>query len=627
MPFFIALNDQKKNLSAYKISILNSIYNSLTLASVSLHSTLLILRKNNNMPIITAQEIVSSLKMEKYGQWGVKLSHQFMNWFRIKHINQLYDLYHHLDGLEFIDAVLEHLDISIVITDNDIKRIPKKGPFIMIANHPLGAIDGLIMLKILLTYHAQSKVMANFILKRIKPIANQICAVNPFESDKESYSSIAGIRQALSQLQQGYPLGIFPAGEVSTRTQKFIGPINDKAWDISALKLIQKAKVPVLPVYFHAKNSDIFYWMADFHNNLRTVTLPSEVLKSKGKQITVRIGNIVCVETQSQFNNINQFGEMLRTKTYQLRNAYIKPKTINIGPYLLRKKISDVLPFQSLTELQSSFENLSSTDALLFTKGDYQVYFTKLSDFPAIQTEIGRLREITFRSIGEGTDKAIDIDDYDTYYHHLILWNHKEKEIVGAYRMALGADVYKKFGLKGFYISELFHLTGSMHELMSQSIEMGRAFIIKSYQQKPLPLFILWKGIICITQRFPAYKYLIGAASISSIYCPYSRSLIVEYLKLHHTDKLSSLDVAPKLSFKSVLKGKDKILISNGDIKNIDHLIEEIEPHGLKIPILIKKYLLHNAKMLGFNVDAKFNMSIDALLYITIDDIDKSKFL
>lgn len=578
------------------------------------------------MPILTEQEIVASLKMEKYGHLGIQLSKHFMSWLRISDINNIYDRYIHLQGLDFINAVLNHLNIEVVLSENDIKRIPRKGPFIVIANHPLGAIDGLIMLKILLTYHPDSIVMANFLLKKIKPIADCICAVNPFETRKDVFNSTSGLRQALTQLQNGLPLGIFPAGEVSARTHRFIGPIFDKPWDISAMKMIKKAQVPVLPMYFHARNSDLFYWMADLHANLRTARLPSEVMKAKNKKIVVRIGHSISVEDQSKPQNIQHYTEMLRAKTYILKRSFMKAKSNSLTQYFPKKKMPEVLPYQSISELHNNFTSLANSDALILNSGDYQVFLTKTNAFPAIMLELGRLRELTFRAVGEGTHKALDIDKFDSYYHHLILWNHREKEIVGAYRLALGKDIYSQFGLKGFYTSELFHLTGSMHEIMRQSIEMGRAFIVRSYQQKPMPLFILWKGIVAVTMRYPQYKYLIGAASISSNYCLYSRSLMVEYLSNHHLDSLVSMDVAPKLSFKSALKGNEKQLVMNGDMKIIDKLIEEIEPDGLKVPILIKKYLIHNAKMLGFNVDMKFNQAIDALMYIRIDDIDKTKF-
>lgn len=579
------------------------------------------------MPIVTEDEITSFLKMQRYGHLGIQVSRQFMHLLGINGVNDIYDKFQNLEGLDFINAVLEHLKIKVDISKNDLKRIPKEGPFILIANHPLGAIDGLIMLKILLTYHPKSMIMANFLLKKIKPISDHICAVNPFENRKDVFCSNNGLRQALNQLQSGQPLGIFPAGEVSVRANKFIGPIHDKPWDLKSIKFIKKANVPVIPVYFHARNSHIFYWMADIHTILQTARLPFEVIKSKNKLISVRVGNAISIADQNGIKSIEKYGEILRSKVYMLKHAFNKFKIKPFVQYFPKRRISEVLPYQSITELQNNITALEKADALLFEQGDYQIFFTKINNFPAIKTELGRLRELTFRAVGEGTNSTLDLDEYDTYYHHLILWNKNEKEIVGAYRLGLGEDIYQVRGLKGFYISELFHLTGSMHDILKYSIEMGRAFIVNAYQQKPLPLFILWKGIMAVTDKFPQYKFLIGAASISNNYCQYSKSLIIEFLRLHYLDYLTAIDVAPKLSFKSILKSNDKQMLKDSNLKILDKLIDELEPEGLKVPILIKKYILHNAKILGFNVDIKFNDAIDVLTYIRIEDIDKGKFI
>ena len=578
------------------------------------------------MPIVTEKEMAKSFRLEKYGQLGVQLSRQFMSWLRISDINTIYDIYKHLEGLDFVNAVLDHLNIVVVLSESDIKRIPKKGPFIAIANHPLGAIDGLIMLKILLTYHPDVKLMANFLLKKIEPLSKYFCAVNPFETRKLLFNSSTGIRQALNHIADGCPLAIFPAGEVSVRTHKLAGPVTDKSWDMSAIKIIKKANLPVLPVYFHGHNSNMFYLMSDINAHLRTVSLPSEFIRTKNKKIYVRIGNPISTEQQSNTQNIQQYAHLLRTRTYLLMNSFIESKSKPIQKYFPKRKIFEVLQYQTISELPKIFNTLATTDALLFTNGDYQVFFTNIKKHPSIKVELGRLRELTFRAVGEGTNKALDLDKYDEYYHHLILWDKKSLEIAGAYRMALGSDVYKNYGLKGFYLSYLFHLKGSMHDILSQSIEMGRAFITRHYQQRPMPLFYLWKGINKIMQMYPQYRYLIGAASISNSYCLYSKSLMVEYLKIHHMDTKLSDDVYPMYSFKSILKLNEKEMVAIGDIKEIERLIEEIEPHGLKLPVLIKKYLFHNAKILGFNVDPAFNNAVDALMYIKIEDIDKVKF-
>lgn len=576
------------------------------------------------MPLVSQNELSKSLNLDKYGPLGIHISKSLMNILRLKSLNQLYDRYHHLQGLEFVDAILKDLNIEVDISSYDIKRLPKRGPFIIVANHPLGAIDGLIMLKILLSYNRDAKILANFILKNIQPIADCVCAVNPFETRKQAHNSSTGLKQALAQLSAQKPLGLFPAGEVSMREAGFYGKINDKPWELGAIKLIKKAQVPVVPVYFHAQNSPLFYWLSAMNGHLRTASLPSEVIRSKGKTIKVRIGHPIAVSEQNEKSDIYQLGQFLRQKTYLLREPFQhKPKL------RLKKRVSS---FDGVIGLKSSqdqlikiFEELKAHGALILSKGNQGVYFTQISAYPELKNELGRLREITFREVGEGTHKALDIDKYDDYYHHLILWDGKDNEIVGAYRMALGHLIYPHYGLKGFYLSELFTMKGQLPGFLNKSIEMGRAFIQKKYQNKPFPLFLLWQGIVAVARRYPEHKYLIGAASISSSYCFYSRSLMVEYLKTYQMDKELSGDIKPKKPFIYKLRVEDKKLLEVTDIKKIDKLIEEIEINGAKIPILIKKYLIHKAKILGFNEDKSFNNAIDVLMYLNIEDIDNEK--
>ncbi len=575
------------------------------------------------MALVSKEDLAKSLKLEKYGPLGIHIANSLLKALKIKDINELYDRYNHLSSLDFVNAILDDLGITLEISSTDMKRLPKSGPFVIVANHPLGAIDGLIMLKILLTHNPESKILANFILKKIEPIAHCVCAVNPFETRKDVFSSSAGIRQALTQISEGKPLGIFPAGEVSMRNFGFYGEVTDKVWEVSALKLIKKAHVPVVPIYFHAKNSNFFYWLSALNGHLRTATLPSEVVNAKNKKVIVRIGQPISIIEQEEIKDITIYGEYLRQKTYLLKEPFKNKK--RIGVKKLFPIIEKAISTQTLVSANDVFQKLKQEGTLLFCKGDYEIFFTKLDKYPELINELGRLRELTFRDVGEGTLKSLDIDVFDLHYHHLILWDTKNNEIVGAYRMALGSDVYKVYGKKGFYMTKLFKMKGEMKGILSQSIEMGRAFIQKSYQNKPFPLFILWQGIAAVAQKHPEHKYLIGAASISSSYSFYSRAMMVEYLKNHQLDKELAKFITPKVPFKYKLK-KDDINIKTSDIKKIDKLIEEIEPTGAKLPILIKKYLWHNAKVLGFNVDPAFNDAIDVLIYMKIEDIDRDKF-
>ena len=244
-----------------------------------------------------------------------------------------------------------------------------------------------------------------------------------------------------------------------------------------------------------------------------------------------------------------------------------------------------------------------------------------------ILKEIGRLREITFRAIGEGTNKALDLDKFDLYYHHMFLWDSNEEKIVGAYRMGLGKDIYKARGIDGFYLQDLFRFEPELHQMMGQSIELGRAFIIKAYQQKPMPLFLLWKGIVHTTLRYPDHKYLIGGVSISNRFSNFSKSLMIEFMKSHYYDPYLAQYVRPKKEFKVKLKDVDKDFVfdtTESDLNKFDKIIDEIEPGTLRLPVLLKKYIKQNARLMAFNVDPLFNNAVDGLMYIKISDLPES---
>jgi hypothetical protein len=237
------------------------------------------------------------------------------------------------------------------------------------------------------------------------------------------------------------------------------------------------------------------------------------------------------------------------------------------------------------------------------------------------------LREITFREVGEGTNESLDLDAYDKYYHHMFLWDDDAQCIAGAYRMGLGSQIYQKHGIDGFYLHELFRFEPELYDMMSKSIEMGRAFIIKEYQQKPMPLFLLWKGIVHTTLHHPEHKYLIGGVSISNQFSDFSKSLMIEFMKSHYYDPYIAQYVHPKKEYKVKLKDADKDFVFNeteADLNKFDKIIDEVEPGNLRLPVLIKKYIKQNARVVAFNVDPLFNNAVDGLMYIKIADLPES---
>ena len=583
------------------------------------------------MELVTAKEVSKAIKVDKYGFVGTFFGWILMKLLKISTLNKVYNRNKHLSDIDFLNSILDEFQIKFEIPDEDLKRLPKNGAYITISNHPLGGIDGILLLKLMLEQRSDFKIIANFLLHRIEPLKSYIMPVNPFEDRKDIKSSIKGFKNSILHLREGKPLGVFPAGEVSTyRDGKLVV---DKPWEEAAMKLVKKAEVPVVPIYFHAKNSKLFYKLSNISDTFRTAKLPSEVLTQKRRIIKVRIGKPISVKDQQEHTDISEFSEFLRKKTYMLSNTFEeKEKILDTLSSTLKVPKPQKLPKRIVTPVRSDLmckevDILREDDYRLLASKNYEVYLAKANKIPNIIHEIGRLREITFREIGEGTNEAIDLDTFDTYYHHMFLWDTNTQQIAGAYRMGLGSKIFEKYGIDGFYLQDLFRFEPELYKMMSQSIELGRAFIIKEFQQKPMPLFLLWKGIIHSTLRFPEHKYLIGGVSISNQFSNFSKSLMIDFMKSHYYDPYVAQYVHPKKEFKVKLKDADKDFVfdaTKADLNKFDRIIDELEPGPLRMPVLLKKYIKQNCKLIGFNVDPLFNNAVDGLMYIKIADLPES---
>jgi len=571
------------------------------------------------MKIITKEEFSKATKLNKIYMPG--LASILMEVMKINEVNKVFEKAEHLTGTSFIDKILQVIGITVEFDEAELKNIPKQGAFITIANHPYGGIEGLILLKIMCMMRPDSKLMANFLLKKIPNLSEYFIAVNPFETIEHS-SSISGIKQTLELLRSGTPIGIFPAGEVSTfkvDTQQ----ITDRIWHPVVGKLISKANVPVVPIYFHGNNGLLFNLLSYIHPALRTAKLASELFNKRGRTIKLRIGKPILPSDLNYQQNAAKLLDFLRAKTYALgaglenqrnifdpRNIFKVKKT----PQVITAAIND-------QSLEKEVNNLS--EYKIWTEKNYEIYISPSTALPNIIKEIGRLREITFREIGEGTNKSTDLDEYDIYYNHLFIWDKESKMIVGAYRIGKGDEIFYSFGKRGFYLNELFKIREEFHPILRQSLELGRSWIRKEYQQKPLPLFLLWKGILKYLIENPQYRYLIGPVSISNNFSKLSKSLIVDFISKNHFDHELAQYVKPRKKFKLDFSkiDKDLLLESNETLKNLDSLISEIETSHMKVPVLLRQYLALNAKIICFNIDPKFSDCLDGFLVVDLQKI------
>lgn len=575
------------------------------------------------MKLVEQDDFAKAINLDKIGL--KRMASLMMKILKIDDINQVYEKLSAHKGVEFIDKLFEEIDVQFDYYQEELSRFPKTGPFIVIANHPLGGVDGVILIKLVSLVRPDFKVIANFLLKKIEPISDFIMPVNPFDADVVGKSSVPGIKDAIIHLKNGHPLGMFPAGEVSTYHFDE-GKIMDKEWEEGAIKLIKKMKVPVVPVYFKARNSFWFYLLASIHPMLRTAKLPSELFSQKKKPILVRIGKPIMPAEIDEYPDVESLQNFLRTRTYMLASTLPPKKSIIKLPVnpLGKKGIKPIVASAPVAKVTEEIEYLKAKGKKLTETKNYEVYEFLGDECPHLLHEIGRLREVTFREVGEGSNAEIDLDEFDQYYTHLILWDSDAKILVGAYRLGIGRNIYPKFGLKGFYVPTLFKIEPEAEHLFSEGIEMGRAFVIKEYQGKPLPLFLLWKGIVHVILRNPGHRYLTGCVSISNSYSKFSKTLMIEFIKLNYLDKKLAKYIKPRKAYKVKVDEREKEFVlskAKDDLNKLDRYIEDLEPGNTRVPVLLKKYIKQNAKVVAFNVDPKFNNALDGFMYIDINDL------
>jgi putative hemolysin len=570
------------------------------------------------MKLIDTDELLQAAKVK--GIAGESAAKFLMLLLRFRKINRIYAENSMKSGIDFIDSMNEELGIRYEISPEELARIPREGAFITVSNHPFGGIDGLLLIKLIASIRPDYKVLPNFILQRMDPVRENIFRFNPFIGLAESTSGQGRIRALFDHLAEGKPMGIFPAGDVSSFNQD-IQAVTDPQWQFPVLKMIRKAGVPVVPIYFQGKNSRFFHLLGRIHPKLQTLKLPSELFKQRRRVINIRIGSPITFKEQNEFSDIARYGRYLRTKTYALGTSIEVNKFFSVSRGRLKREepIAEPVPVQKIeAEIVRVLGQYS-----LFNIQNYHVICVPSVEIPNIMNEIGRLREITFRKVGEGTNRPMDIDEFDLYYYQLFIWDEEQRKIVGAYRVGKGKEIMDIYGIRGFYLQSLFRMHRRMYPILSQSLELGRSFIIPEYQRRPMPLFLLWKGILYFLIKNPEYRYLVGPVSISNRFSDFSKELIIKFItEYHYNDKIARY-IRPRKKFTVSLHHLDTdILIeSASDLNKFDRIIKDIETAQNNMPVLLKKYLKQNGQIVGFNIDPKFNNALDGLLILDLFDV------
>lgn len=578
---------------------------------------------NVETKIINISDIKSAIGMK--GVLGDVVGKAAMSLLDLHELNDVYAKCYDQYGKDFAARLLEVLNIKSDIIASQLDVIPKEGPFIIVSNHPFGALDGILLFNTISSVRPDFKILTNFILSHIKNLSEYFLPVNPFSDMKGLKNSFSGVRAAKEHLLKGGGLGLFPAGEVSTYHGK--GYTEDIDWTLSIAKLISKSNVPVIPVYFDGQNSRMFHTLGRIHPLFRTAQLPREMCKSANRTITMRIGKPIA-PSEIQEHNINSLRKYLRNRSYALE-AQIETPTPNEQ---LRKAEDEapIAPSKGRDALIKEITKLEEMGNKLFDTANFSCYLADYEEIPSLIHEIGIKREESFRAVGEGTGLEADLDKFDPYYKHLILWDNEKSSFAGAYRLGIGKDIVKKYGKDGFYSNTLFKYSQEFTDTLSCSIELGRSFVALEYKKDALPLMLLIRGLMYSILRYDECKYLFGPVSISSSYPLFYRSLMAHYILEIHSTRFLKNNVKGRTPFKpDFLRVSPSDLIESKcrSIETFDRFLLRLSDNQYRLPTLVKQYLKLGAKIACFNVDKDFNYCIDGLVFLNISDVPKEEIL
>ena len=533
----------------------------------------------------------------------------------LEHCRRLYAGLQTSDPEAFCSEALRALRVNFTVADADLARVPKRGPLVVVANHPFGAVEGLALLAMLLRVRPDVRVMANYLLERLPQLREQLISVDPFARPDSTRSNLRPLREALRWVQQGGALILFPAGEVS-HLQLPQGAVTDPPWTPDLARIVRRTGAAVLPVYFPGGNGPLFQALGLIHPRLRTALLAREMLNKKDRALTPRIGFPIPFARLERMAD-DALVDYLRLRTYLLarRRQAAPPEADNTQG-------EPVAPAICPQRLAAEIEGLPAHN-LLLASGPYQVFSAEAAQIPHLLQEIGRLREHTFRAAGEGTGRPSDLDRFDNLYTHLLLWKTDSREVMGAYRLGRSDTLLERFGIRGLYTSTLFRYRRELLEKMGPALELGRSFVRPEYQRSFAPLLLLWKGIGQFVLQHPQYRMLFGPVSISRDYSPLSRQLIVASLgetctinELAHLVRPRNPLRCKPLRVKGCAPGRVRHLLA--DFEEISTLVADLEADGKGVPVLLRQYLNLGGRLLAFNVDADFSDVLDGLILVDL---------
>ncbi|MHA2705938.1 lysophospholipid acyltransferase family protein [Vibrio owensii] len=520
------------------------------------------------------------------------------------------------DTKTFLRFTLDILGIDYRIAHGSLDSVPKQGATVIVANHPLGCVEGVILAELLLMVRDDIQILANQYLKTVPELDQLFIGVDVFEGKDAVKSNMKALRAANKHLASGGLLLVFPAGEVSQLVDAKQQRLEDKSWSRSVSSLIRKNKATTVPVFISGQNSKRFYMAGKIHPLLRTLMLGRELLNKHAQTINLSFGQAIKFKELSTLND-DQVVSYLRLNTYLLNR-----ETQSVKPSSSLERLSPIAAGLPVGELLEELNNLPKESKLL-TSGEFDVYCTESQNIPSLLHEIGRLRELNFRQVGEGTGLAIDIDHFDHDYLHLFVWDRENQCLVGAYRLGLVDQLIEKHGVAGLYSRTLFNYDQRFIDQMGKSIEMGRSVIAQQYQKSMSALLLLWKGIATFVHQNPDYTHLFGPVSISNDYSDTARQLLAQSMTLHHYDNNCAEYVTPSNPLPEHHRDwNTSMLTALGDLQLLSRVIARID-EGKGVPVLLRQYLSLNGKLVCFNVDPAFNNALDGLITVDLRDVQE----
>lgn len=543
-------------------------------------------------------------------------------------LDGLNDIYHSAAARPgercFSDKVLEAMRVNFDVSDEDLARIPRTGPLLIVANHPFGGVDGIVLHALLRRVRPDVKLMVTQLLARVTEYREDFICFDNFGASGAPSRNLVPMKAAIRFVRQGGALGVFPAGEVSHRTRGN-REVVDPPWSPSIARIAQVTGAAVLPIFFDGRNSSLFQFAGLIHPRLRTALLGREILRRKRSTVRLHVGSVISPRRCAEHESPEDLTSYLRTRTYILQSRCEARKPPELRMTGGGGRLEPIAPAPPIVQLCEDVARLSP-DRLLLESNHLQVFFGRADELPNVLQEIGRLRELAFRAVGEGSGKKVDLDRFDQTYLHLFVWNRTQREVVGAYRMGATDEIVPAHGIDGLYTATLFRYSGELIDKISPALELGRSFVRTEYQREYSPLLLLWKGISRFIARNPKYRMLLGPVSISNDYNSLSKHLLVAFLTASRLAAEMSRWVKPR----NPLRGRptrEMELNFNGaavrEVDQVDELVSEIESDRMGMPILLRQYLKLNAKLLAFNVDPDFGDVLDGLMLADLTTVNR----